>query len=35
MPNPNQAATTFLYRSIKDFFALYLREGKNRGREPF
>jgi Phosphodiester glycosidase len=35
VPNPNQAATTFLYRSIKDFFALYLREGKNRGREPF
>jgi len=35
VPNPNQSATTFLYRSIKDFFALYLREGKNRGREPF
>jgi hypothetical protein len=35
VPNPNQSPISFLYPSLKDFFALYLREGTNRGREPF
>jgi hypothetical protein len=35
VPNLYQIPTRFLSPGLKDFFALYLRDGANLGREPF